>query len=247
MGTFWNTGNPLSFHLNTKNPFFTVNMVDAGTSLPARLMRLSERFKTWHTALCILLELMMLWEGDWFRWSTLSALEMLVKTSVLEHLHLWEQLAAVQSCCSSLAANLMERFGEKTFSKGITCRCVSIHAKIYWMDISCIICLSLYLYLQWFLCAIVVFLHSCAVIHCHMSLCVVLGCVNEGAWHPAPTIPWKPMPNHNFELLVLIKYSIFTCILMYCDVKPSLKRRCQNGFTENGSIQPPEKVLIKTG
>lgn len=79
-----------------------------------------------------------------------------------------------------------------------------------------------------------------------MSLCVVLQGVNEGSWHPALTIPWKPMSNHNFEFLVLIKYSISSCILMYCDVKPLLKRRCQNSFTENGSIQPPEKALIKT-
>lgn len=34
----------------------------------------------------------------------LPALKMLVKPSVLEQLHLCEQLAAVQSCCSSLAA-----------------------------------------------------------------------------------------------------------------------------------------------
>lgn len=98
--------------------FFTVSVVNAGTSLSERLMRLSERFKTWPTVLCILLEPMMLWEGGWFIWSTLSALEMLVKTSVLEQLHLWEQLAAVHSCCSSLATNLMESFGGKFFFKG---------------------------------------------------------------------------------------------------------------------------------
>lgn len=60
-----------------------------------------------------------------------------IKPSVLERLHLCEQVAAAQSHCSSLAANLMESFRGKVLLKYIICRCA--HTCKY---VACIIWLS---------------------------------------------------------------------------------------------------------